>query len=294
MPTLTAIPYSRPRLRTLKQASASFFRSDCGNLSAAMAFYSLLSLFPLVMMLVSASGFFIREFSLQEAILRRMGHLFPAGTEFVYENLTSISKNFGRVQVTSLLLLWWSASGVFMPMETAMNRAWKVLRGRSYWRRHLLALGMVSLCGTLLTLSLGVSALRHRMEHLHLIPHRGTGAPAWVAGSWHAFFWFLPVVFTVLTFLFIYWLVPNRSIHFRQVIPAAVLGALLWESVKLIFGALLPYFNYHHVYGSLGAAVTVMMWGYVSSLILLFGAEFAAEQERQIQTTIPTEPAGEK
>ncbi|MDD5541594.1 MAG: YihY/virulence factor BrkB family protein [Acidobacteriia bacterium] len=268
-------------MNTLKRAFLSFFKSDCGNLSAAMAFYSLLSLFPLVMILVSVSGFLIREFSLQELILRRTIHLFPVGTGFIYENLVSISQNFGRVQMSSLLLLWWSASGVFMPMETAMNRAWRVQQRRSYWRRHLLALGMVMLCGTLLTLSLGVGALRHQLELRHLIPHRNLGASAWAAGGWHAFFWLLPIPFTIVTFTFIYWLVPNRSIRMRRVIPGAVLGALLWEVIKLIFGILLPHFNYHHVYGSLGAAVAVLMWGYISSLVLLFGAEFAAAQEIQ-------------
>lgn len=263
-------------LETLKRAFSSFVRSDSGNLSAAIAFYSLLSLFPLVMILISVSGFFITKFSLQEAIIHQATQLLPAGGRVIHENLLSISKNFGRVQVISLLLLWWSASGVFLPMETAMNRAWRISPGRSYWRRHLLALGMVLLCGTLLVLSLGVTAAQHQIEHQAQLSDTKLLSP-----FAHAIFLLMPMLFSFITFILLYRIVPNQPIKLRKVIGGAMVGAVLWEVAKQVFAALLPYFNYRHLYGSLGVVVAVMMWGYISSLILLFGAEFAAASSRE-------------
>jgi membrane protein len=263
-------------LNTFKRAFLSFVQSDSGNLSAAIAFYSLLSIFPLVMSLISLSGFLIRQSGSEEAIIHRVTHWLPAGAEFIEENLKSISINFGRVQLISLLLLWWSASGVFLPMETALNRAWHVPRGRSYWRRHLLALGMSLLCGTLLVFSLGVTAVERQMVHLARVSQENLGSPTFFSPLVHFMFFFTPIVFSVITFILIYWIVPNRPIKLRAVIGGGLVAAALWELAKYLFTALLPFFNYRHLYGSLGAAVAFMMWGYVSSLILLFGAEFAA------------------
>jgi membrane protein len=259
-----------------KRAFLSFIKSDCGNLSAAMAFYSLLSLFPLVMILISVSGFFIRQFSLQQAFIQQASHLLPAGHETIRDNLTSISKNFGRVQLISLLLLWWSASGVFMPMESAMNRAWKVTRGRSYWRRHLLALGMILLCGTLLVASLGATALQRQIEHQNMAGQLPGNAPRLHSPAARVMLVSTQLFFSFVTFILIYLMIPNQPIRLREVIGGAAVGSILWEIAKHVFTALLPFFNYRHLYGSLGAAVAIMMWGYLSSLILLFGAEFAA------------------
>jgi YihY family inner membrane protein len=259
-----------------KRAFLSFLNSDCGNLSAAIAFYSLLSLFPLVMILISASGYFIRHFSLQQAIIHQATQLLPTGEETIHDNLVSISRNFGRVQLLSFVLLWWSASGVFMSMESAMNRAWQVTRGRSYWRRHLLALGMALLYGTLLIFSLGATALQRQIEHASLTRQIEWNSARLVSPAAHILFLFTPLFFSFITFILIYRFIPNHPIRIRDVIGGAVVGSVLWEIAKHVFAALLPFFNYRHLYGSLGAAVAFMMWGYISSLILLFGAEFAA------------------
>jgi membrane protein len=263
-------------LNIFRQAFLSFVQSDCGSLSAAIAFYSLLSLFPLVMSLVSLSGFLIRRTGSEEALIHLATLWLPAGTEIIQENLKSISKDFGRVQLISLLVLWWSASGVFLPMETALNRAWRVPRSRSYWRRHLLALGMSLLCGTLLVFSLGVTAVQRQMAYLARTSQGNWNSPALFSPLVHFIFLFTPIVFSVITFILIYWIVPNRPIQLRAVIGGALVAATLWEAAKHMFSVLLPFFNYRHLYGSLGAAVAIMMWGYVSSLILLFGAEFAS------------------
>lgn len=260
----------------LQRAFLSFLKSDCGNLSAAIAFYSLLSLFPLFMFLISLTGFFIREFNLQPHIINQVTQLLPIGEDWIQENLTSISKNFGRVQLISLLLLWWSASGVFLPMESALNRAWRVTLGRSYWRRHLLALAMTLLCGTLLTLSLLATAIQRSLEQHGLIHQFLPQASTVVSSIAHILVHTTPLVFSILTFLLIFHIVPNRPMRMREVMGGAVISATLWELAKHGFALLLPFFNYHHLYGSLSVAVALMMWGYISSLILLFGAEIAA------------------
>lgn len=268
--------YPRHWFLILQRAFFSFLQSDCGNLSAAIAFYSLLSLFPLFMFLISLTGFFIREFNLQAHIINQVTQLLPTGSNWVEENLMSISKNFGRVQGLSLLLLWWSASGVFLPMESALNRAWRVTRGRTYWRRHLLALGMTLLCGTLLTFSLLATAIQRRLEHPGISHQFLPQGSAVVSSTAHVLLHTTPIVFSVLTFILIYQIVPNRRMRIREVVGGAVVSATLWEFAKHGFALLLPVFNYRHLYGSLSVAVALMMWGYVSSLILLFGAEIAA------------------
>jgi membrane protein len=74
---------------------------------------------------------------------------------------------------------------------------------------------------------------------------------------------------------------PNSTVSIRDTVPGAVLGGLLWETAKYVFAWSLQYFHYDQIYGSVGAVVAVLTWGYVSSLILLFGAQLTEVFHRE-------------
>jgi membrane protein len=82
-------------------------------------------------------------------------------------------------------------------------------------------------------------------------------------------------------FSMVYRFMPNAYVTLRDTIPGALIGSLLWEAAKYVFAWSLNYFNYEQIYGSVGAVVAVLTWGYVSSLVLLFGAQLTGVFHRE-------------
>jgi YihY family inner membrane protein len=103
---------------------------------------------------------------------------------------------------------------------------------------------------------------------------------------WQTVVFVASVLVTVTLFALIYRFMPNSDVKFRDAIPGALLAGLLWELAKYIFAQSLHYFHYDQLYGPVGAVVAVLTWGYVSSLIMLFGAQLTAVLQREHQETL--------
>lgn len=150
--------------QVLGDSLANFFREDSLGVSAGIAYHSLLCIFPFLLLLVSLSGFYIQHHELAGRLAIVLGRYLPMPPDFIMQNLTGISRAYGRVGLLSLLLLLWSSSGVFLPLEKALNRAWEVEKQRSWWGRHLLAVEMALAIGFLILLSstvVGVNVYVH-------------------------------------------------------------------------------------------------------------------------------------
>jgi len=258
----------------LRDAVVNFFRENSFAVSASIAYYSLLALFPMLLLLLGVSGVFIRRYELSGRLAMVLEHYLPVRRDFILTNLVSISRAYGRVGVLSFLLLLWASSGVFLPLERALNQAWEVGQQRPWWRRRLLALEMAGIFGILALLStLLVGTHRYAYAWLR----------TWVASPLLPFAQllyrgiFLAATFsiTLLMFLIIFERLPNRPMSFRQVFPGALLTALIWQAVRGLFFRLLPVFNYRQVYGSIGVVVALMTWVYISSAVMLFGAQIS-------------------
>ena len=271
----------------LREAIANFFRENSFAVSASIAYYSLLALFPMLLLLLGVSGIFIRRFELSGRLAVVLEHYLPIRADVIMTNLVSISRAYGRVGVLSFLLLLWASSGVFLPLERALNRAWGVETRRPWWRRRLLALEMAGIFGCLALLStLLVGTRRYAYAWLK----------TWVASPllplahfvYRGIFVAATFAITLLMFLVIFERLPNRRMSFRQVFPGALLTALSWQLVRELFFRLLPVFNYRLVYGSIGAVVALMTWVYISSAVILFGAQVSRSLYRTWRAEEPT------
>jgi membrane protein len=98
---------------------------------------------------------------------------------------------------------------------------------------------------------------------------------------WQSLFALLSYLVTVVLFVIIYRFMPKAEVNFRDTLPGAILGGLLWEIAKYVFALSVNYFHYDQIYGSVGAVVAVLTWSYFSSLILLFGAQLTAVFHRE-------------
>lgn len=268
-------------LLVLEEAMIRFYKEESIELSASIAFYSVLSIFPFLLLLLGLSGFYIQHHQLAGRLAPILSQVLPMKPDFILHNLVEITKAFGRVGLVSFLLLFWASSGVFVPIEKALNRAWGIEKGRGWMGRRLVALGMALLFGILILATSGLIGLslyiRAWMSHLE--PHFMIYATGLL---YRALLSLINFLITLGIFVLLFELLPNRTIALRKIFPGATLTAVLWQMARWIFTVVLLHLNYRHVYGSIGAMVAFMTWAYISSAVLLFGAQVSGALYRSM------------
>jgi membrane protein/epoxyqueuosine reductase len=256
----------------LRQALMNFLEEDSLMVSGSIAYHSLLAIFPLLLLLLGLSGLYIRRFELVGHLSVVLQRYLPIRTDIIMQNLVGISRAYGRIGLLSFVLLLWSSSGVFLPLENALNRAWEVAEGRAWWKSRLLALEMAFIVGCLILIAAGFVGVeiffRQRLEIL-----LGPSLHPLVVFLYHLLTAVSSFAMALLTFVVLFERLPNRPMNLRHAFPGALLTAILWETARLLFTIFLPFFNYRQVYGSIGVMVSLMTWTYISSAVILFGAQ---------------------
>jgi YihY family inner membrane protein len=174
-----------------------------------------------------------------------------------------------RVQVVSLIILLVTSSGVFLPMEVALNRIWQFENNRSYLGNQLISLGLAFACGVLALVSIALTAGPVTFMEF-LFRGYGTGIVRLVGFLMMKVFAMLA---SIAIFFLIYWVLPNGKVPARAVLPAAIIMGLLSEA--------LPWLNFQEVYGPFALSVSMMFWAFLSGLLLLAGANLSAEEHVQ-------------
>lgn len=287
-----SLPRRWQRVRQVLQDSLGrFFREDSLAISAGIAYHSLLCIFPLLLLFVSLSGFYIQRHELSGRLATILGRYLPMRPDFIMQNLAAISRAYGKLGLLSFLLLLWGSSGVFLPLEKALNRAWQVEKQRNWWGRHLLALEMALTTGLLLLLSSTIVGVNVYVHNWLGRGGRSFSSPL-VALAYHLLVIVVTFGLTLLMFVVLFKLLPNRPMHFRHVLPSALLTAVFWEAARSLFTLLLPLFNYRQVYGSIGVVVALMTWAYLSSAVILFGAQVSGALYHTLKPNGPVTDAG--
>jgi membrane protein len=179
--------------------------------------------------------------------------------------------------VTCVVLVLWAGSWVFAVVERALNRIWGA-SSRTFLHGRALTVGMVLAVGLLLSASVVVTSVLIALRDIanRLSPRqieRYTLLTSVGSAFWQVVFFAASYIVTVALFVLVYRFMPRANVTLRDTLPGAFLAGLLWELAKYIFAWSLGYFHYDQIYGSVGAVVAVLTWSYVSSLILLFGAQ---------------------
>ena len=258
--------------QVLSHSLVCFFQEDSLTVSASIAYHSLLSLFPLMLLLVGLSGIYIGRYELSGQLTVVLERYLPMKPDFILKNLAAISRSYGRVTLISFVILLWSSSGVFLPLEKALNRAWDVEEGRSWWGSRLIALEMTLVLGVLMFVSTAFAGMNVFIHHwVRGRVFHPTSLPADFV--YHTIVVVATFALTLVMFVILFQRLPNHPLGVRKVLPGAMLTALFWEAARSLFTLLLPFFNYHQIYGSIGVVVALMTWAYISSAVILFGAQ---------------------
>lgn len=245
----------------------------------AIAASVLLSFFPFLIVMVSFCRDVLHSPSAVKAIDLALSDFFSGEPgQFIVQNLRAYWYSVGgKVHVTSMLLLLFTANGIFEPLEVALNRAWGVTENRSYLRNQLISLGLIFACGGLALLSLMLTALDGQ----------------WIA-QWSrenttllgflklALFKIAALPVSVLALFLVYWVLPNRTIEPARVAPVALWVGLALEGLKYVNMLVAPMLQakFHREYFIFEHSVTILIWSFLAALIVLAGAHWTARHER--------------
>jgi membrane protein len=264
-----------PWLSIFNHALHQFHENDLFTPAAAMSYFGLLTLFPLLLVLLT----FGNHFEIGSEMLRRSVEVYPGSREFLRSTVRSLENVSTGVILTCIIVTLWAGSWVFNVVERAINRLWGT-KPRAMLRGRGLTLLMIGGVGILLAISIFITSLLVALrEFASRLTPRQLEHYSWLAivgdGVWQLVFAVVSVLVTITLFTFVYRVMPNGRVTLRDSIPGAVVAGLLWEVSKYGFASLLHYFHYDQIYGSVGAVVAVLTWSYVSSLIMLFGAQLS-------------------
>lgn len=248
-------------------------QSEVHTYAFSVAANAILSLFPFIVLMLTVARQVLHSQSMVGVIGDMLRYFLPANQDFVVRNMSLLVHPNGGVQLFSFVTLLVSSSGVFLPLEVALNRVWGVEHNRSYFRNQLLSLGLALLAGLLALFSVGLTALQTRLLTLLFFGHTQNFVFDLLA---HSFLQLTAAFLSVTLFLLVYWLLPNRRLPFTAVLPTALVVGLLWEGAKLVYVQFLRWVDLRAVYGPFAVSVGLMMWAFVTGLLLLAGAHFSA------------------
>jgi YihY family inner membrane protein len=265
----------------LSQAVHQFHENDLFTSAAAMSYFGLMTLFPALLLLLALSN----RMAAGTQMIAHIVQVYPGSGKFLQETIRSLSGISSGVIISCGVIVLWAGSWVFAVVERALNRVWGTTH-RTFLHGRALTVAMIGIIGLLLSCSvLTTSVLVYlqeiagrlsprQLENYQLLSTVGSA-------FWQIVFALGSFLITFALFSIVYKFMPNAYVSVRDTIPGAVIGGLLWEAAKYAFAWSLNYFHYDQIYGSVGAVVAVLTWSYVSSLVLLFGAQLTGVFHRE-------------
>jgi YihY family inner membrane protein len=253
-------------LKRLWSAAGTLLARDTMVATSAIAFNFLLCLFPLLLVVVAALQQMPAR-RVTSALLLVLHELIPFERTAMAQALETLGRSARRFELVSLVLIVWGASGIFVPVEMALHRAWGG-EPRRFWHSRLLAFLMTVVGGALAFASVSATVLaRSYGESWPRLASYGVKASA--------------LALTCTLFFLIYRFVPDPGVGWRASLKASLWAGTVWEASKYLFVLNLARANLRVLYGPLAFAVSLVLWAYLSSLVLVFGALMVRPQERR-------------
>ncbi len=276
---LARSPFARNRLVILMwRVFQEMGDDDATHLAAGVAYYAIFSLFPLLLGLLFIVGLVVTSEGVQQNFVGFVTDNLPGSEQFVEDTLGEVIRFRGVLGAGALVGLLWSASGAFGAISRAVNRAWDVQQDRPFYIAKPRQIGMALVVGVLFLISTSATYAIELLSDSDLgIPGQqavlelGLAELAFRAVAW---------LITLSIFLLMYRFLPNCKTYWRYIWPGAVVAAVLIEIGKSLFLWYLNNLASYNQFGSLASVMILLFWIYVSSLIVILGAEISSEYGR--------------
>ncbi len=246
--------------------------SEVHTFAFSVAANAILSFIPFIVLLYTIANSIFHSPQMIQVIGDFIKYLLPSNQDWIAAHLAAVAPHRG-VRIFSLLVILVSCTGIFLPLEVALNRSWGVAKSRNYLMNQLLALGLALWMVILGMGSIMLNAAERTIVTVMFFGHNDNFAFRFISASWLAL---STALASILFFFSIYWLLPNRKLPPRPVLRVSIVTGLLWVGAKYLFVAALPRLDLRALYGPFEVSVGLLLWAYVSGLLLFAGAQFSA------------------
>lgn len=251
-------------------------KTEVHTYAFSVAAQVILSLFPFIVLLLTLSEKVFHSGRMADVVGDMMGNFLPNHQDFVMRNMKALAHAHAGTKVFSLVMLLITTTGVFLPLEVALNSVWGVKRNRSYLGNQIVSIGLAVSVGLLAMASVALTAAQRTVLGWMFFGHTDNFVFNFLG---HAFLQICALAASIGLFFLIYWALPNRKIPFRAVLPTAIVMGVLWTAAKYVYIFALPHLDFHSVYGAFDVSVSLMMWAFISGLLLLAGAYVSATRQ---------------
>jgi membrane protein len=276
----------RPVRRELRLWGQAAWRALLGLVSrndlthaASIAYYSLLSLFPFLLLIISILGAVTADENDRAKVLGFVFRYFPTRIDFMTDQLDSFRADRLRIGVAGGVGLVWASLGFFGAVTSAVNEAWGVEKQRSFWKHRLVSFLMLVAATTAMAVALLFVSFLQVAESSR-IGQVLAGAQWFIALQTFVFRYLALVLLMFVTGL-VFYFIPNARTRFRDVWVGAILTGLLW---RIALSGFSWYVRQNErlmmIHGSITTVVVFLLWIYISSVILMYGVEFTAAYAR--------------
>jgi membrane protein len=262
-------------MRLITRIFMRFFKERFFDEAAQTAYYLLLSIFPFLIFILSLASLFPVD---EQQLLNFLRPFAPGDSfRFIEDNVTNILKaDKGRVLSLSLVASFWVSSMAVQALARALNEANGVQSTLPYWKGLIRGLGVTLLFMLLVPLSLFLPFIESGLHWI--VSNAGTidNWQGWIY-IWPKVKWGLGTLFLFLFFLLFYIIVPIKRLTLQDVWPGALLSAVGWQVVSLIFANYVANVNYTRLYGQLAGIIVLVLWFYLTAVVFLLSGLLIAE-----------------
>ncbi len=259
-------------VRYIRKLVEKFFADGSIMLSSSTAYYFLFSIFPLMLILISISGFLVDSLNLSVPILEFVEERVPIIYSFTEVNLQKAVEHRRSIGITGVFFLLLSTTYVFDSIQFALNKIFKTKSHRKFWKQKAFGFLIISMVFGLIFFSFLFSTLIFYLADIILaflaISETVSNVLIQILSI------LIGLLFNFAIFNMIYFFGTNRRVTFKNIYIGALVAAASWEISKHVFIIFLNQFAaFELTYGSVGSIIGFLLWVYISSIILLLGAQ---------------------
>ena len=259
--------------RVARHAVAGFADHGGSDVASSMAYFALLSLFQVVVLGVIVFSLLLGEGEARRILIGRLDSALPLEPGTVGAIVDSIIESRGGITIVSVALLAWGAIGFFGALTTGIGRAFATSTRRPFWQDKLIALVLLGGSGLLMLISIGIGLAQGILAKLATRVPGGDNAGQLLVGV--AGF-LLPILLVLVALLAMYRVIPNRRVTLRQVLPGAIVAALLFTVLRAGFTwYATDVARYESFFGPISAVISLLVFLHFASMVVLLGAEIA-------------------